>query len=69
MRQLVDFELVGELCRAVLAARRLGCHLVIVDPDPAVAELLDLAGVGDLVERRRCVRADACGHGVRRYLR
>lgn len=44
----MDLDAVDQLCRAVLAARRLGCGLRLVDPDPALVELLVLSGLADL---------------------
>lgn len=38
-----------ELCRLVLAAGRFGCRVLLVDVDPALHDLLVLAGVDDLL--------------------
>ena len=71
---MIDVDAVHELCRAALAARRLGCRLTLVDPDPALLDLLELTGTVDLFE----VHARPCSHrhspsaaltGPRRYLR
>ena len=40
---------VGELCRLVLAARRLGCRVLLVDVDPALRDLVELAGLADVL--------------------
>ena len=37
-------EAVDELCRLALAARRLGCRVLLVDVDPALHDLLVLSG-------------------------
>jgi len=44
-----DVEAVDELCRLALAAGRLGCRILLVDVDPALHDLLVLAGVGELL--------------------
>ncbi len=44
-------EAVDDLCRLVIAARRLGCELHLVDVDNDLRALLELAGVGDVVGR------------------
>ncbi len=49
-RAAPDLAAVDELCRLAVAARRLGCRVRLTDVDPALAELLELAGVGDLVD-------------------
>ncbi len=41
--------MVAVLCELALAARRLGCTVRLVDPDPAVADLVRLAGVHDVL--------------------
>lgn len=38
-----------ELCRLALAASRLGCRVLLVDVDPALHDLLVLAGVDELL--------------------
>ncbi len=48
-RHPVDMAAVDELCRLALAAGRLGCRVVLVDVDPALHELLVLAGVDELL--------------------
>ncbi len=40
-----DLQAVDELCRLAVAAGRLGCRVLIVDVDPALHDLLVLAGV------------------------
>lgn len=42
-------EVVDELCRLALAAGRLGCRVVLVDVDPALHDLLVLAGIDELL--------------------
>lgn len=44
-----DAEAVDELCRLALAAGRLGCRVRLVDVDPALHDLLVLAGVDELL--------------------
>lgn len=44
-----DLRAVDELCRLALAARRLGCRVRILDADPALVALLDLAGLTDVL--------------------
>lgn len=44
-----DLEAVAELCRLALAAGRLGCRVLLVDVDPALHDLLVLAGVDELL--------------------
>lgn len=44
-----DVEAVDELCRLALAAGRLGCRVRLVDVDPALHDLLVLAGVDELL--------------------
>lgn len=44
-----DLADVDVLCRLVLAARRVGCRVLLADVEPDLAELLDLAGVGDVI--------------------
>lgn len=41
----VDLRAVDELCRLVVAARRLGCRVHVEVTDPELRDLLDLAGV------------------------
>jgi hypothetical protein len=41
----VELDAVDELCRLALVARRLGCRVLLRDVDPALHELLVLAGV------------------------
>jgi len=45
---------IDDLCRLVLVAHRLGCRVSIEVGDPALAELLELAGISDLVSSVRC---------------
>ncbi len=40
---------VGELCRLVLVARRTGCRVAIESVPRELKELVDLAGVGDVL--------------------
>ncbi len=42
-----DLDLVDELARIHLAARRLGLMLQVVDPSPALVDLLRLVGLAD----------------------
>ena len=44
-----DVDAVGELCRLAVVAGRLGCRVLLVDVEPALRELLALAGVDDLL--------------------
>ncbi|HYN32923.1 MAG TPA: hypothetical protein VES40_09875 [Ilumatobacteraceae bacterium] len=44
-----DLQAVDELCRLVVAARRLGCDVHLTGVDPDLRALLDLAGVADLI--------------------
>ncbi len=44
-----DVEAVDELCRLALAASRLGCRVLLVDVEPALHDLLVLAGVDELL--------------------
>ena len=44
-----DLEAVDELCRLAVAAGRLGCRVLLVDVDPALHDLLVLAGVDELL--------------------
>ena len=44
-----DLEAVDELCRMAVAARRLGCRVVLVDVEPALREVLEISGVDDLL--------------------
>ncbi|WP_420450594.1 hypothetical protein [Ilumatobacter sp.] len=46
----MDLDAVDELCRAALAARRLGCRVALVDPDPALLDLLRLTGAADVFD-------------------
>jgi anti-anti-sigma regulatory factor len=45
----LDVEPVDELCRLALTARRLGCRVVLVDVDPELRELLEIAGVDEIL--------------------
>jgi RNA polymerase sigma-70 factor (ECF subfamily) len=45
----LDLEAVDELCRLALAAGRLGCRVLLVDVEPALREVLVLAGVDELL--------------------
>ena len=49
--QSLDMEAVDELCRLALCASRLGCRVVLVDVDPELHDLLELAGVDELLLR------------------
>ena len=42
-------EAVDELCRLALSAGRLGCRVVLVDVDPELRDLLELAGVDEVL--------------------
>lgn len=44
-----DLGAVGELCRLVLVAQQLGCRVVLVDVEPPLRDLVELAGLGDVV--------------------
>lgn len=44
-----DLEAVDELCRLAVAAGRLGCRVLLVDVDPALHDLLLIAGVDELL--------------------
>ncbi len=44
-----DLQAVDELCRLAVAARRLGCLIHLVDADPELRALIDLAGVDDVL--------------------
>jgi anti-anti-sigma regulatory factor len=44
-----DVEAVDELCRLALHAARLGCRVLLVDVDPALRDMLELAGVDQLL--------------------
>ena len=46
---LSDLGAGGELCRLVLAVRRLGCWVLLVDVDPALRELVELVGLADVL--------------------
>ncbi|MGH9152158.1 MAG: hypothetical protein ACRD03_07145 [Acidimicrobiales bacterium] len=46
---LPDLEAVDELCRLAVAAGRLGCRVLLVDVDPALHDLLLIAGVDELL--------------------
>lgn len=50
-----DLRSVEELCRLAVDARRLGCHIHLPAPDRDLDELLELAGVDDVV--RSCPAA------------
>jgi hypothetical protein len=54
-----DLASVDELCRLAMSARRLGCHIHLVDGDSELQSLLVLAGVDDVV--RRCPASPAAG--------
>ncbi len=42
-------EAVDELCRLAQVAQRLGCRVRLVDVEPDLRDLLELAGVDDLL--------------------
>ena len=42
-------EAVDELCRLALAAGRLGCRVLLVDVDPQLRPLLELACVDEVL--------------------
>ena len=44
-----DLRQVDELCRLALAARRLGCRIHLTDAEPELRDLLDLAGMADVL--------------------
>lgn len=44
-----DVQVVAELCELALAARRLGCTIRVVDPEPDLRLLIRLVGVEDVL--------------------
>jgi ABC-type transporter Mla MlaB component len=44
-----DLQAVDELCRLAVAARRCGCSVHLSGADPRLRELIDLAGVDDVL--------------------
>ena len=44
-----DMAAVDELCRLALAANRLGCRVQLVDVEPCLSDLLELAGMHHLL--------------------
>ena len=44
-----DCETVDALCRLQLAVRRLGCELQLVHVSPRLRELIELAGLGEVL--------------------
>jgi hypothetical protein len=48
-RGVPSLAMVGELARWRLEADRVGCVLRLVDVDPALAELVELAGLAELL--------------------
>jgi hypothetical protein len=48
-RSRADLEEVDGLARLQLAARRVGCSIVLQDPDPELRELLLLSGLADVL--------------------
>jgi hypothetical protein len=51
---VVELVVVDELCRLALCARRLGCRVLLVDVGPDLREVLELAGVDDLLSASEC---------------
>ena len=51
-------ETIDELCRLALLAGRLGCRVLLVDVDPELRELLQLAGVSDVLLEAPVERTD-----------
>ncbi len=45
----LDMDAVDELCRLALSAGRLGCRVLLADVEPALREVLELAGVDELL--------------------
>jgi anti-anti-sigma regulatory factor len=45
-----DLRTVDALARLQLVARRHGCRIVVVQPDPVLVELIELAGLGEILE-------------------
>ncbi len=45
----LDIEAIDELCRLAVHTGRLGCRVRLVDVSPALRDLLELAGVDDLL--------------------
>jgi hypothetical protein len=45
-----DLGTIDALARLQLVARRYGCRIVVVHPDPALVELIELAGLGEILE-------------------
>jgi hypothetical protein len=43
------FEVIDQLCRMQLHARRLGCTIRVHEADAPVRELIELFGLGDLL--------------------
>ena len=48
-RDRVDLSVVDDLARLQLAARRLGCRILVRSAGPGVLQLLDLAGLAGVV--------------------
>ncbi len=46
-----DLGAVDELCRLAVAARRLGCRVILVDVPPDLHQLLEISGVDAVLER------------------
>ena len=44
-----DMAAVDELCRLALAANRLGCRVQLLDVEPDLRDLLEVAGVDHLL--------------------
>lgn len=46
-----DLQAVDELCRLAVAARRFGCRVHLAGAEPRLLELIELAGVDDVLGR------------------
>jgi hypothetical protein len=56
-----DLAVVSQLARCQLAARRLGCSIRLRGACAELVELLDLAGLGELVSGPAGLRVQTCG--------
>lgn len=50
-----DLAIVERLARMLVAARRMGCTIRVPDPCPALRELLELAGLSDVLLGREAL--------------
>ena len=44
-----DLAAIEELCRLQLAARRLGCRILVHDTNPSLRELIERVGLADVL--------------------